>query len=126
MVDDYIPVRKGTLQPKFSNHHGNEMWVMLMEKAFAKMYGGYDRLEGGQMSWALSALTGNPSVSFARDGKTWHALGSAGCRSWHVGEPLSDDAMWDLLRKSHRNAAFMCCAGIGQSTVTTIGKSQKT
>ena len=25
------------------------MWAMLIEKAFAKMYGGYDRLEGGHV-----------------------------------------------------------------------------
>ena len=34
------------------------MWVPLIEKAFAKFYGSYERLEGGYVHTALSALTG--------------------------------------------------------------------
>ena len=31
----------------FSQAKGNEMWVLLLEKAFAKFCGGYSELKGG-------------------------------------------------------------------------------
>jgi hypothetical protein len=41
-------------------HHGNELWAMLVEKAFAKFCGGYPKLDGGLSVWAWKALTGDP------------------------------------------------------------------
>lgn len=38
-IDDYIPCKQGTKDPKFAQPHGNELWVMLLEKAFAKFCG---------------------------------------------------------------------------------------
>merc|ERR1712048_1135936 len=35
VVDEMIPVEPGTVRPKFARTHCNEMWVMLLEKAFA-------------------------------------------------------------------------------------------
>ena len=35
VIDDYIPCDKDTKQPIFSSPNGNEMWVLLLEKAFA-------------------------------------------------------------------------------------------
>lgn len=40
-VDDFVPVNKATGQPVFTTPNGNEMWVMLMEKAIAKLCGSY-------------------------------------------------------------------------------------
>ena len=34
---------------------------MLLEKAWAKIYGGYDKIYGGHMNEGLSALSGAPS-----------------------------------------------------------------
>jgi len=104
IIDENIPVHPGTLKPKFARTHCNEMWVLLMEKAFAKMYGGYDRLDGGQMSWALTAITGNPPVTLQKSGPKakWTS---------HK-EELDDDLLFKLLLKMRRNGAFMCCAEI--------------
>ena len=38
-LDDWVPVDKGTSNPMYTKPNGNELWVMLMEKAFAKMVG---------------------------------------------------------------------------------------
>jgi len=36
-IDDYIPVNKGTNEPKFAKSNDSEIWVLLLEKAFAKL-----------------------------------------------------------------------------------------
>ena len=38
----------------------NALWVPLLEKAFAKLYGNYAHIEGGLPSLAINALTGAP------------------------------------------------------------------
>lgn len=38
---------------------GNELWVFLIEKAFAKYVGGYAYLDGGFSAWAWHVLTGD-------------------------------------------------------------------
>ena len=39
-VDDYIPCYPDG-EPIFAQCHGNELWVMLLEKAYAKLHGNY-------------------------------------------------------------------------------------
>lgn len=105
VIDENIPVHPGSLKPKFARTHCNEMWVLLLEKAFAKLYGGYDRLDGGQMSWALTAITGNPAVTLTRDPPKRDG--------WSDGrETVSNDQLFILLHKMRRNGAFVCCAMI--------------
>ena len=58
-IDDYVPVRKGTCEPLFAKPHGRELWVLLLEKAFAKFLGSYQKLDGGFSLWGLQALTGD-------------------------------------------------------------------
>lgn len=71
-VDEYIPCKKrGWHQlhatPLFSRPRGHDMWVLLLEKAFAKMVGGYHKLKGGQPVFAWQAVTGVwDQVIFAR------------------------------------------------------------
>ena len=44
-MDEYFPFLHG--KPAFSKSVGNELWVMLLEKAWAKMYTSYKRIEAG-------------------------------------------------------------------------------
>lgn len=39
-VDDYFPCYPEG-EPLFARAHGNELWVMLLEKAYAKLHGNY-------------------------------------------------------------------------------------
>jgi calpain-15 len=38
------------------------LWVLLLEKAYAKKYGAYDKIEAGFTNEALRDLTGAPGV----------------------------------------------------------------
>jgi calpain-15 len=62
-VDDYFPCYPEG-EPLFAKCHGNELWVMLLEKAFAKLHGNYYLLRGGYVHEALIDLTGCPCVSY--------------------------------------------------------------
>ena len=46
IVDDLIPCMKGTNQPFFAKPSGKECWVMVLEKAWVKMFGNYMNAEG--------------------------------------------------------------------------------
>ena len=59
ILDDYIPCHRGA--PCFSNAHGNELWVILLEKAWAKLHGSYERIEAGFAENVLHDLTGAPT-----------------------------------------------------------------
>ena len=48
----------------FSSAHGSEIWVLLLEKAWAKIYGSYENIEAGYTREALYALTGAPTKVF--------------------------------------------------------------
>ena len=67
-IDDYIPVLTGTKSPIFSQPNNNELWVLLMEKAFGKMLGSYQGLKGGFSRLPFSALTGNDCVEYSWSG----------------------------------------------------------
>lgn len=57
-IDDKLPITgHGQLYGAHSNTDDNEMWVALLEKAFAKMYGSYDEVTGGQTADAFMNLT---------------------------------------------------------------------
>ena len=49
----------GVWVPLFAQSGGRcEAWLMIVEKAYAKLNGGYDTLDGGTVDAALSLLTG--------------------------------------------------------------------
>ena len=47
IVDDYIPCNPGTNRPAFVSTNDEEVWPLLVEKAYAKIHGNYHRIEGG-------------------------------------------------------------------------------
>ena len=64
IIDDYFPVYKKNKWPCFAQPHGKELWVMLLEKAWAKVNGGYVNIIGGMSSQALECLTGFGSLVY--------------------------------------------------------------
>lgn len=45
-VDDRIPCEKGTKTPRFMKPNGNELWAIILEKAYAKFCGSYAAISG--------------------------------------------------------------------------------
>jgi len=66
IIDDLIPCTEGPagLVPRFSRSKGNDMWVLLLEKAYAKLYKSYFGTSSGFQQEALAALTGAPTKYF--------------------------------------------------------------
>ncbi|XP_027552449.1 calpain-13 isoform X1 [Neopelma chrysocephalum] len=64
VIDDRLPVLNGRylfVHPRTSN----EFWPSLLEKAYAKLRGSYQNLNGGYLSDALVDLTGGVQVQFS-------------------------------------------------------------
>lgn len=61
VMDNYIPCLNR--QPCFSRANGNELWVIILEKAWAKVHGSYERIEAGLCIDVMRDLTGAPSCS---------------------------------------------------------------
>lgn len=58
LLDDNFPCYGG--KPVFSASVSEELWVLLLEKAYAKVFGGYDKIEAGLSGEAIRDLTGSP------------------------------------------------------------------
>ncbi|KAK2154376.1 hypothetical protein LSH36_269g00026 [Paralvinella palmiformis] len=65
IIDDRMPTING--KPCYAHNRGyeesNEFWVALLEKAYAKLYGCYDNINGGMINDALVDFTGGISES---------------------------------------------------------------
>lgn len=69
ILDDYFPLIESEqgVQFAFSRSHDDEIWVNLLEKAYAKAYGSYFKIDGGVPFEALRDLTGAPIDVYAED-----------------------------------------------------------
>lgn len=73
VVDDKFPCING--EPAFSKAQGDELWVLLLEKAWAKIHGSYERIEAGFAENVLRDLTGAPSEVIQTDDEfLWPSL----------------------------------------------------
>ena len=60
ILDDYFPIIKGSNLLRFSKPVKSEIWLLLLEKAFAKLNGGYGSLFSCNISHVIQTFTGFP------------------------------------------------------------------
>ena len=103
IVDDYFPCYgdRKTPTPLFSKPKGKELWVLLAEKVWAKIYNNYIACEAGFMDEALEYLLGSPA-------------------SRHVTENQDISEMWEILSHADKNK-FILCAGTNGSVTEEMG-----
>lgn len=59
LIDERIPIDKDTKKPVFGHCRNiHELWVALIEKAYAKMHGCYENLISGYVDEGIQELTG--------------------------------------------------------------------
>jgi calpain-15 len=63
-VDDYFPCYKDT-GPIFCQSKSNELWVMVLEKVWAKAFGSYNLIIAGHPATVLRSLTGGVTWSIS-------------------------------------------------------------
>jgi hypothetical protein len=119
-IDDYIPVIKGTKIPKFAkpdkDHEGHmELWVMLIEKAFAKLMGSYNAMDGGYMHDAMRVFTGCTAVQYTKAKDKMEFKGSTKGSKLHTNiiqaPDLSADELWHVIKLGMRNHMLINAAG---------------
>lgn len=62
VIDDFFPCHKRTKSMVFAIGRKNQLWVSLIEKGLAKIYGNYVQLRAGRTVEGLSTLTGAPTL----------------------------------------------------------------
>ncbi|KAL7632549.1 UNVERIFIED_CONTAM: hypothetical protein RMT77_017116 [Armadillidium vulgare] len=96
VVDDLLPTIDGQLIFAHSKEKG-EFWCALLEKAYAKLHGSYEALEGGNLSDALVDLTSGVSAHLE--------LTTGG----YVDDFEKRKQLFKMMQKEHSEHALMCC-----------------
>jgi len=118
-VDEYIPCFPKNGRPMFCRPNGNEAWVLIIEKAMAKLWGSYSALHGGFEGVAFRVLTGAKNVFlWNRRGHGWKKLAlSPGDprkpRFYNCNENAQNNTFFRTLQKADR-VNFMLSAAMGR------------
>eukprot|EP00826_Nyctotherus_ovalis_P043558 TRINITY_DN45_c0_g1_i4.p1 TRINITY_DN45_c0_g1~~TRINITY_DN45_c0_g1_i4.p1 ORF type:complete len:779 (+),score=212.20 TRINITY_DN45_c0_g1_i4:210-2546(+) len=87
-VDDYFPIDPYK-RPAFAGSKGQELWVMLIEKAWAKLHGAFAVIEGGDSRESFAAITGAPV-------------------EYYKHKDLSNEELWKLISTADEANCVMC------------------
>jgi hypothetical protein len=113
-IDDRIPCdRKG--RPVYARGKDvNETWVMILEKAYAKLHGCYDNLKTGYIDYGLRDLTGGACIKFKwTDKPTAVCCSSSFMRVWFAWwlQPLVESGeLYNLLRAALEEGSLAGCS----------------
>mmetsp|Transcript_34889 Transcript_34889/g.31411 ORF Transcript_34889/g.31411 Transcript_34889/m.31411 type:complete len:238 (-) Transcript_34889:869-1582(-) len=91
IVDDYVPCYENSHEPLFSKPKGKELWVLMLEKAFCKLYGSYTKTESGHPDKAMEYLHGCPSTWYSTDDQT-------------------EEEVWDTIDKADKQNFLLVCS----------------
>jgi hypothetical protein len=95
LLDDYFPYNQDN-QLVFSKPKSNELWFLFLEKAIAKLYGGYTAIDALNMTEAFELVTGMPSVQ-------------------HNLKIFNEKTLWNLM-KDFNQRNYIVCAGYNRAS----------
>ena len=106
-LDDLMPCTSDNHSPQFARANHNELWVMLLEKAYAKACGSYWATALGWPYEALINMTGAPysTITFKSEKGT---------------KMLKDGSMWTMLRDNDAKG-YLQTASTGGTDNLTLG-----
>jgi hypothetical protein len=106
VVDDLVPCSKAGLPAYGRAHQLDELWVAVVEKAYAKLHRSYQALEGGNIAEALVDLTGGAPEEIELDdddgrrlvasGELWAKLCDYHAEQYLLGCAFIDDGAAEL------------------------------
>eukprot|EP00614_Pseudopedinella_elastica_P017189 CAMPEP_0172646344 /NCGR_PEP_ID=MMETSP1068-20121228/240191_1 /TAXON_ID=35684 /ORGANISM="Pseudopedinella elastica, Strain CCMP716" /LENGTH=866 /DNA_ID=CAMNT_0013460601 /DNA_START=1 /DNA_END=2601 /DNA_ORIENTATION=- len=108
LIDDYFPCDPVTGKLAYSKTNGNEIWVALLEKAWAKLHGSYEQIESGNPGRAVCDLTGCTGDFMDFDDAETQAK-------------ISQGILFDELAKLDAAGALLCATTPGVDTLTKGG-----
>jgi hypothetical protein len=137
-IDDTFPCNPGEGgKPLFTHPNGGEIWVMLLEKAFAKLSGSYANIEGGHVLWALEAMTGDDVLkySLSKEKTEWSSYelvhknktddeGVRACRFPSTGHTFNNDNMFAVLKKYSNSNCVLGAGSLGVDNTRKEGRSE--
>jgi calpain-15 len=103
-IDDYFPCFPNGA-PIFSKGHGNELWVLILEKAYAKLHGNYKSIVGGMPHEAMMDLTGCPTTTFS-------------FKDQNVQDMIRSGKLWALMKQYDKEGYIMSGGTPGEDTMT--------
>ena len=104
-LDDYFPYDPKRKTFAFARPHNNELWAMLLEKAWAKLNGGYSNIIGGIVSEPISSLTGFPTEYLSH-------------------KKLEEDEVFKKIEDGEKEGTIMSSASKGEDIVEKRGLVQ--
>ena len=104
-LDDYFPYDPRRKKFAFASPHNNELWAMLLEKAWAKLNGGYSNIIGGIVSEPISSLTGFPTEYLSH-------------------KQLEEEEVYEKIEEGDKEGTIMSSASKGNEDVERRGLVQ--
>lgn len=101
-VDDYFPIDKRTGEFFFSKPNGNELWVILLEKAFAKINRGYINMNSGFVSDPIYVISGFPTETYFNN-------------------QISDYEIFNKIVEAEKSNSLICTSTISDETIRNKG-----
>lgn len=131
IIDGLLPCNRNRMLA-FSGARRNQLWVPLLEKAYAKLRGCYEAIEGGTPSEGLRLFTGWPSVVLElrpQPGQREEQadMGSA-LRTQALCPFAGEDLLWTRLESAYEARLIICgsCGhveGISDDQYRSVGLS---
>lgn len=109
IIDDRIPINTETKQPVFGScKNAHELWVALIEKAYAKLHGCYEQLISGYIDEGICELTAfQPEKILIRNEKTGDFPHKT-IKDQYGND--SENGFWEFLLARDRDNCLMGCS----------------